>query len=73
MSEIERQVRGWWDRLLAWLRGAQNGDAARKARETLQDVRTSDAGQRAESALRDVRDRRGEPQGQGSHPRPAGQ
>ena len=56
MSEIERQVRGWRDRLLAWLRGAQNGDAARKARETLQDVRTSDAGQRAESALRDLRD-----------------
>ena len=33
MSEIERQARSWWDRLLAWLRGAQNGDAARKARE----------------------------------------
>ena len=32
MSEIERQVRGWWDRLLAWLRGSQSGDAARKAR-----------------------------------------
>src|SRR6476646_9680680 len=55
MSEIERQARNWWARLLAWLRGAQNGDAARKARETLQDVRTSDAGQRAESALRDLR------------------
>ena len=46
MSEIERQVRGWWARLVAWLRGAQDGDAARKARETLQDVRTSDAGRR---------------------------
>ena len=56
MSEIERQVRGWWARLLTWLRGAQNGDAARKARETLHDVRASDAGQRAESALRDLRD-----------------
>jgi len=32
MSEIERQARSWWDRLLAWLRGAQNGDAARKTR-----------------------------------------
>ena len=56
MSEIERQVRSWWDRLLAWLRGAQSGDTARKARETLHDVRSSDAGQRAESALRDLRD-----------------
>jgi hypothetical protein len=54
MNEIERQARGWWARLLAWLRGAQGGDAARKARETLQDVRTSDAGRRAESALRDL-------------------
>ena len=51
MSEIERQARNWWARLLAWLRGAQGGDAARKAREALQDVRTSDAGRRAESAL----------------------
>ena len=51
MSEIERQARNWWARLLAWLRGAQGGEAARKARETLQDVRTSDAGRRAESAL----------------------
>src|SRR6266480_3710357 len=56
MSEIERQARGWWARLLAWLRGAQGGEAARKARETLQDVRTSDAGRRAESALRDLKD-----------------
>jgi hypothetical protein len=56
MNEIERQARGWWARLLAWLRGAQDGDAARKARETLQDVRTSDAGRRAESALRDLKD-----------------
>ena len=29
MSEIERQARNWWARLLAWLRGAQDGDAAR--------------------------------------------
>ena len=56
MSEIERQARNWWARLLAWLRGAQGGDAARKAREALQDVRTSDAGRRAESALRDLKD-----------------
>ena len=49
MSEIERQARGWWARLLAWVRGAQNGDAARKARETLQDVRTSDAGRKDRS------------------------
>ena len=56
MNEIERQARGWWARLMAWLRGAQNGDTARKAREALQDARTSDAGRRAESALRDMRD-----------------
>ena len=30
MNELERQARGWWARLLAWLRGAQGGDAARK-------------------------------------------
>ena len=57
MSEIERQARGWWARLLAWLRGAQGGEAARKARETLQDVRTSDAG-RGRVGLRDLGQRR---------------
>ena len=55
MSEVERQVRSWWSRLLAWLRGAQHGDAANKARSTWQDVRTSDAGRKAEAALRDLR------------------
>lgn len=53
MSEIERQVRGWWARLLAWLRG---GDASRRAKSALQDVRTSDAGRKAEAALRDLRE-----------------
>ena len=56
MTESEQQVRGWWSRLIAWLRGAQHGDAARKARDTMQDVRTSDAGRRTEAALRDLRD-----------------
>ncbi len=56
MSEIERQVRGWWSRLLAWLRGAQQGDAARKAKSSLQDMRTSEAGRRAEATFRDLRD-----------------
>ena len=44
MTEIEQQVRGWWARLIARLRGAQDGDAARKSRAALQDVRTSEAG-----------------------------
>ena len=47
MTEIEQQVRGWWSRLIAWLRGAQHSDAARKARDTMQDVRTSDAARKA--------------------------
>ena len=50
MTEIEQQVRSWWSRLIAWLRGAEHGDAARKARAALQDVRTSDAGRRTEAA-----------------------
>ena len=56
MNEIEQQVRGWWSKLIVWLRGAQHGDAASKARATLEDVRTSDAGRKAEAALRDLRD-----------------
>ena len=73
MSEIERQARNWWARLLAWLRGAQDGDAARKARETLQDVRTSDAGRRAESALRDLKDSDASRKAKERHQGPAGQ
>ena len=66
MTEIEQQVRGWWSRLIAWLRGAQHSDAARKARDTMQDVRTSDAGRRAEAArrVRVHRSRRGRPAGE---------
>ncbi len=56
MSEIERQVQGWWARLIAWLRGAQHGEAARRARSALQEARASDAGQRAEAAVRDLRE-----------------
>ena len=56
MPEIEQQVRSWWSRLIARLRGAEHGDAARRARTAMQDVRTSDAGRRAEAALRDLRD-----------------
>jgi hypothetical protein len=56
MSEIERQARGWWSRLLAWLRGAQRGDAAQRARTAVQDMRASDAGRKVETALRDLRD-----------------
>ena len=56
MSEIERQVQNWWSKLLAWLRGAQNGDAARKAKSTWEDMRTSDAARKAEAAFRDMRE-----------------
>jgi len=55
MSEIERQVRGWWARLMAWLRGAQHGEAAQRAKTAFGDMRTSDTGRKAESALRDLR------------------
>jgi len=34
----------------------QDGDAARRAKTALQDVRTSDAGRKAEAALRDLRE-----------------
>ncbi len=57
MSEIERQVRGWWARLLAWLRGAQGGDAARKgrkAKEAIKDLRDSEAVGKARDAAKDV-------------------
>ena len=29
MSEIERQVRGFWARMMEWLRGARGAEAAR--------------------------------------------
>ena len=56
MSEIERQVRSFWVRLLDWLRGPRGAEATRRAKTALNDVRTSEAGRRAESALRDLRD-----------------
>src|SRR6266704_2868942 len=56
MSEIERQVRGFWARLLAWLRGPRGAEATRRAKSALDDVRTSQAARRAEAALRDLKD-----------------
>ena len=48
MSEVERQVRSWWSRLLAWLRGAQHGDTAQRAKTAVHDMRTSDTGRKAD-------------------------
>lgn len=56
MSEMERQVRGFWARVMEWLRGPRGTAAAQRARNALDDVRTSDVGRKAESALKDLRD-----------------
>src|SRR5437764_1490676 len=50
MSEMERQVRGFWARIMEWLRGPRGAEAAQRARNALDDVRTSDVGRKAESA-----------------------
>ena len=42
MSEIERQVRSFWARLLDWLRGPRGAEATRRAKVALNDVRTSE-------------------------------
>ena len=55
MTDVEHQMRGWWERLMAWLRGPRPAEAGRKAAEALQDLRDSNTGRKAESALRDLR------------------
>src|SRR5260370_6084949 len=56
MAEFEQQLREWWSKLTAWLRGGQRADAARKAKAALEDLRASDAARKAEAALRDLRE-----------------
>ena len=56
MSEFEQELRSWWARLLAWLRGDQHADTARTAKAAVQDLRDSDAARRAEAAIRDLRE-----------------
>ena len=60
MAEFEQQAKGWWSKLIAWLRGGQRADAGRKAKAALQDLRDSDvvgkARDTAREAIRDLRD-----------------
>src|ERR1700683_1633996 len=55
MSEMEQQVRGWWARVIAWLRGGQRADATHRAKAALADLRDSETGRKAEAAIRDLR------------------
>jgi hypothetical protein len=55
MSEMEQQVRGWWAKVIAWLRGGQRGDATHRAKTALADLRDSETGRKAEAAIRDLR------------------
>ena len=60
MAEFEQQAKGWWAKVIAWLRGGQRTDAGRKAKAALQDLRDSDvvgkARDTAREAIRDLRD-----------------
>jgi hypothetical protein len=56
MADLERQVRGWWARLVAWLRSGQRADSGHKAKAMLEDIRGSEARRKAEAALKDLRE-----------------
>ena len=56
MAEFEEQVKGFWAKVIAWLRGGQRGDTAQKARGALQDMRTSETARKAEAAIKDLRE-----------------
>ena len=56
MAEFEQQAKGWWAKVIAWLRGGQRTDAGRKAKAALQDLRTSETGRKAEAKIKDLRD-----------------
>ena len=56
MTDFEQQLRSWWTKLTAWLRGGQHGEGAQKAKAAVQDFRDSETGRKAEAALRDLRD-----------------
>jgi hypothetical protein len=56
MAEFEQQAKGWWAKVIAWLRGGQRTDAGRKAKAALQDLRDSETGRKAKAAFRDLRD-----------------
>jgi hypothetical protein len=50
-GELEQQVRSWWARLMAWLRGGQRAEATQRAKAALTDLRDSDAGRKTEAAI----------------------
>jgi len=61
MTDFEQQLRSWWAKLTAWLRGGPGSDGARKAKAAMQDFRDSDlregeTGRKAREAVRDLRD-----------------
>ena len=37
MTDFEQQLRSWWTKLTAWLRGGQHGEGAQKAKAAVQD------------------------------------
>ena len=60
VAEFEQQVKGWWSKVTAWLRGGQRGgqrtDAGRKAKAAVQDLRDSETARKAEAAFKDLRE-----------------
>jgi hypothetical protein len=56
MAEMEQQVRSWWAKVIAWLRGGQPAEATHRAKAALADLRDSETGRKAEAAIRDLRE-----------------
>jgi hypothetical protein len=56
VAEFEQQVKGWWSKVTAWLRGGQRTDASRKAKAAVQDLRDSETARKAEAAFKDLRE-----------------
>ena len=46
MTDFEQQLRTWWAKLNAWLRGGQPAEGGRKAKAALQDFRESETGRK---------------------------